>query len=79
MNIIIKENYYKVSHRADYNNNVMRLTNLNGDNDPISITKGYIFNTIEIRNGNYYLKPSANVVFDTKNVHKKRCMDDFEL
>ena len=79
MNIIIKENYLKLSKRADYNNNVMRITHLDNKNDPISITHGFIFNTVEIRNGNYYLKPNANLVFKCKNTSAKKFLNDFEL
>jgi len=79
MNIIIKENYLKLSKRADYNNNVMRITHLDNKNDPISITHGFIFNTVEIRNGNYYLKPNANLVFKCKSKDVKKFLNDFEL
>jgi hypothetical protein len=64
MNVIMKEYYLKLSTRADYNNYMMRLTNLNPLQDPIDIAHGVVTYTAEIRNGNYHLKPSANLIFD---------------
>ena len=69
MNILIKETYQKMSKRADFNNNMMRITHLDTKNDPISIPHGWVFNTVEIRKGNYYLKPTANLLFEKNNCH----------
>ena len=68
-----------MSNRADYNQYMMRIKNLDTENDPIDIPRGVVSNTVEIRNGNYYLKPSANLVFDNKNCHKKKFLDNIEI
>ena len=78
MNLLIKETYQKLSNRADYNNNMMRITNLDNKKDPINMGYGTVFNTVEIRKGNYYVKQSANLVFEKKNCHKQLFLDNFE-
>ena len=78
MNRAIKENYQKVSKRADYND-VMRLTNLDAEKDPVKITHGHIFNTVEYRDGNYHLKPSVNLVFDCHHTDSWRIKNSHDI